>query len=77
MDLLGHFHRAQQELSLQHVQSLYSALQQQQQHQQILQADRHSLLLNGSDDQNCGPGESRQSYQNTCFGESRLDSIIE
>ncbi|CAD6187283.1 unnamed protein product [Caenorhabditis auriculariae] len=31
MDLIGHFHRAQQELNMQHVQNIFAALQQQQQ----------------------------------------------
>ncbi|CAI2357705.1 unnamed protein product [Caenorhabditis sp. 36 PRJEB53466] len=51
MDLLGHFHRAQQELSVQHMQNLYSALQQQQQAQQQAQL----LSQHSTEDQSSGP----------------------
>ncbi|EFO97404.1 CRE-HDA-4 protein [Caenorhabditis remanei] len=58
MDLIGHFQRAQQELSVQHMHNLYAALQQQQQLQN-LQAERSVvnplLISQQSEDQNSGP----------------------
>uniref|UniRef100_A0A1I7TZ95 histone deacetylase n=2 Tax=Caenorhabditis tropicalis TaxID=1561998 RepID=A0A1I7TZ95_9PELO len=59
MDLIGHFQRAQQELSVQHMHNLYAALQQQQQLQN-LQNERSAvnpLLISqqSSEDQNSGP----------------------
>lgn len=61
MDLIGHFQRAQQELSVQHMHNLYAALQQQQQLQN-LQTERSAvnpLLISqqhSTEDQNSGPG---------------------
>ncbi|CCF23337.1 Histone deacetylase 4 [Caenorhabditis elegans] len=60
MDLIGHFQRAQQELSVQHMHNLYAALQQQQQLQN-LQTERSAvnpLLISqqhSTEDQNSGP----------------------
>ncbi|EGT57967.1 hypothetical protein CAEBREN_13830 [Caenorhabditis brenneri] len=58
MDLIGHFQRAQQELSVQHMHNLYAALQQQQQLQN-LQTERSVvnplLISQQSEDQNSGP----------------------
>ncbi|CAB3400820.1 unnamed protein product [Caenorhabditis bovis] len=45
MDLLGHYHRAQQELNVQHLQNVYAALQQSQ-----IQADRNHAVAVGSRD---------------------------
>ncbi|UMM39058.1 hypothetical protein L5515_016265 [Caenorhabditis briggsae] len=57
MDLIGHFQRAQQELSVQHMHNLYTALQQQQQLQSLQERSgiNPMLISQTSEDATSGP----------------------